>query len=207
MNFIMLVFVGLFSLLNFLYWGPLIKAVVTKKFTFNGSHSKQHQCKMLPIDYGGDMDVIIKLSYKPKILICTLALIFLFYVVWMYKFSLNFSKKSLILSFRRNIITMKTQTILTVSILLYLIYDQLVSKFNESFNSLIGPENAFKVWWTSRLIEKIVFIFVKNSFLLYQSYEQFPELFGLQGRQFPDQEKPRQIRLGFNISSYNFTEI
>ena len=126
-----------------------------------------------------------------------LALIFLFYTVWMSNFSLKYTKKFKILSFRRNLIDLRSHSLLQIMILSYFCFDQLINNgFNEIFSPSLGSRGVFIVWWTIHLVEKIVFIFLKNIFILSDSYSKFPALFGYFENVFPDQPAPSSIRIG-----------
>ena len=74
LNFLIVMFVSLFTLLNFLYWGPILKALVAEDTTFNGSFAKQHICSM-DLDQHEDFytdEKQLVLSTKPKLIIWTL---------------------------------------------------------------------------------------------------------------------------------------
>ena len=68
LNFIILVFVGLFSLLNFLYFGPVIKSALNKDF--NNNTVKGYICTVTPFDLTENEDLQKAVSIKPKIIIC-----------------------------------------------------------------------------------------------------------------------------------------
>ena len=118
-------------------------------------------------------------------------LIILFYVLWMFQFSLKKEKKHSILTFQRNLFTLRHQTALEICLLVYLFLDQMNTKFCEVFFPSLGPKVTFQVWWSIHFLEKILILFVKNLAILHISITEYPELYGYVGQSFPDQQGPR----------------
>ena len=213
LNFLVVMFIIVFTLLNYLYWGPILKALISEDTTFNGSFAKQHICSM---DLGQHEDFYtpeqqLTLSTKPKLIIWSIGrsqshqnqlfehafsvLIFLFYVIWMFRFSLRDEKRHTVLTYQRNLYTLRHQAIIEISLLVYLFLDQWNTKFCEVFFPSLGPLGTFQVWWSIHFVEKILVLFVKNCSILYFSYKHYPELYGYEGNTFPHQQGPRMIGL------------
>ena len=123
--------------------------------------------------------------------------IILFYMAWMYQFSLNHAKKFKILSFRRNLYTLSGQALLEFSVLTYIMADQLINILIEKYYTDLGPSGVFQCWWIFHLLEKITFLFLKNLWI-YHSSKDFHELHGHYGKSFPGYQKPRFM--GKNVS-------
>ena len=68
LNFIILIFVGLFSILNFLYFGPVIKSALNKDF--NNNTIKGYICTVTPFNLTENDDLQKAVSVKPKLIIC-----------------------------------------------------------------------------------------------------------------------------------------
>ena len=105
-------------------------------------------------------------------------------------FSLRQVKKYKILSFRRNLLTMKEHTFISCCLLFYCGSDQMLMKIIESIHESTSVKDVFKLWWTTHLIEKILVFPFKNVLILV-SARNFPEFHGYFGQIFPEQEKPK----------------
>ena len=203
LNYIVLCFVFLFGLIFFIIWPVLDNLKRGNDFPLN--HHKGRVCTMLPLNFS---DPATRREHqKPKIMICTLgktlylyfaknilffgiAAIWIFYVVWMLLFSLRQVKKYKILSFRRNLLTMKEHTFISCCLLFYCGSDQMLMKIIESIHESTSVKDVFKLWWTTHLIEKILVFPFKNVLILV-SARNFPEFHGYFGQIFPEQEKPK----------------
>ena len=134
-------------------------------------------------------------SIKPKLLLCLTCFFFGFYTIWMYRFSTRHCKKFAILKYRRHLYTLKSQTIITSSIAIGISFDQVLNLFIELNYQHLGPDGAFLVWWSWKLMESILFFVIKNIWLIYVVIKN-PEVCILAGRYFPGQQGPRPMTPG-----------
>ena len=127
-----------------------------------------------------------------------LALIWIFYIVWMLYFSLRKAQGCKILNYRRNLLTMKQHSFMAFCLFFFLFTDQLFMKIIELLPKTTCSEDVFKIWWFFHLVEKIMLFPSKNIFILF-STRRFPEFYGYTGQRLPGQEGPRQILPGKSI--------
>ena len=137
-------------------------------------------------------------KFKRFILILSSALIFAFYIFWMWKFCRNHVKKFKISTYRRNLMTLAEQTKLELSLCLYIILDQILNIFLEIYSTHLSPATVFKIWWISHLWEKMIFICLKNIWIYSSASQEYPEFNGYQGKVFPGEKNPRPISQGVN---------
>ena len=145
---------------------------------------------------------------KPKITICSLGFILFFYTIWMLRFSLRQSKKHKIIKFRRNLLTMVETSVVGCSLLGYICFEQLNNFIIEyMYSSSYDVKYIFKYWFLFHVAEMILFLFLKNIWIIRSANLNFPEFNGLTGAKFPGQEAPRPILYGiFFIDRYTVLE-
>ena len=137
----------------------------------------------------------------------------IFYVFWMAKYSFRKSKNHKIVKyryvwlkikmtrmykmhiFRRNLYTLKENTFLAFSLLLYGFLEQTSLKILESLSASYEPDQLFTIWWTSHLVIPIVFILFKNCYVLFSAFHEYPEFFGYQGKTGTVDLRPIEIVL------------
>ena len=113
----------------------------------------------------------------------------------MLHFSVRKARECKILSYRRNLLTMKQHSMLTLCLLFFLFADQMFMKTIEALPNMTRSEDIFNIYWFFHLIEKILVFPSKNLLILF-STKNFPEFYGYTGQRFPGQEKPRHILSG-----------
>ena len=187
LKIITIVFVGLWSVMNILYYLPLFR-----KEEFIPNTLKGLICAKAEWDIS-DEEFRKVVSIKPKLSIWMTAFIFAFYIIWMYQFSRRHSKRFSILKYRRHLYTLTSQTVIATSIVFGIIFDQILNVLIELNYEYLGPDGAFKVWWYWKMVENILFFVVKNLWLIYIIMIKHPEVCKYEEKQYPDQEKPRAI--------------
>ena len=60
------------------------------------------------------------------------------------------------------------------------------------FNSMIGVDNTFLLWWSWHLLFFFVLHIIAPICMIYIATSSYPEFNGLQPRTFPDQQGPRR---------------
>ena len=183
LNFVVILFFGLFSILTYSY-NFLIKDDIVN------TSMKGHLCAMKSLNFT-DHEQKIKLSLKPKMMICITVLLFGFYIFWMFNFTMNYSKKFKILKYQRNLLSMKSQSIIALSIVFGIIADQCSNLFIEINHEYLGPVLSFRIWWTHHLLQMIMYFVVKNVWIFISAKKYYPEFSGYYGKPFPGTESPR----------------
>ena len=199
LKIVVVITVILFSFLIFIVHSPTLRE---KDFL---KHSmKLKLCSMSNLDLQ-DEEFHRRSSIQPKLLTCAIASIFGFYILWMFCFSHKHAKKFKITKYRRNLYTLRSQSFILLTFLVYDNADQILNAFLETFSQNLGPYYIFCIWWTSHLVEKIVYSFVKNSWLIYSANRNFPEFCGYFAKPFPGKEKPRSLGMAyFNLRKLYF---
>lgn len=185
LKFVVVITVVLFSFLIFIVHSPTLRE---KDFL---KHSmKLKLCSMENLDLQ-DEEFHRRSSVQPKLLTCAVATIFGFYILWMFCFSYKHVKHFKILPYRRNLYTLKSQSFILLTFLAYDNADQILNAFLETFSSSLGPYYIFCIWWTCHLVEKVVYSFVKNSWLIYSASNYYPEFSGYFAKSYPGKDGPR----------------
>ena len=118
-------------------------------------------------------------------------LIWIFYIIWMFITSIKISKNHKILNYRRNLLTIRSHALMSISILSYISIEQMLNKVLEIFYEDLAVKNVFAVWWTWHLMEKIVWFFLKHIFIIWEVKTTFPAFDGHFGEVYPGSERLR----------------
>ena len=94
------------------------------------------------------------------------------------------------------------------SLLGYICFEQLNNFIIEyMYSSSYDVKYIFKYWFLFHVAEMILFLFLKNIWIIRSANLNFPEFNGLTGAKFPGQEAPRPILYGiFFIDRYTVLE-
>ena len=95
--------------------------------------------------------------------------------------------------FRRNLHTLREHAAISLSLLLYIISEQITIKVLESMSHIYGPDVLFSIWWGLHLADKIAYFILKNLYIIYSAHKDFPEFCGFVERN--RSQKPRPITL------------
>ena len=98
---------------------------------------------------------------------------------------------SVFVNCRRNLYTLKENTILAFSLLVFTVLEQMTIKLLEKLSKTYGPDVLFAIWWSVHLFDKIIFINFKNIYILLTATREFPEFLGHYGKPFPGKMEPR----------------
>ena len=104
---------------------------------------------------------------------------------------MSFTCNSVINLFRRNLYTLKENSILAFSLLVFTVLEQMTIKLCEILSETYEPDVLFTIWWSVHLLDKIIFINFKNIYVFISASREFPEFLGHYGKPFPGKMKPR----------------
>ena len=183
LNFVVILFFGLFSILTYSYH-------FLNKGNQVNSTIKGHFCSMKTLNITNH-ELKIKLSLQPKMIVCITVALFGFYIFWMFNYTLKNVKKFKIIKYKRNLLSMKSQSVIALSMVLGLLADQFSNFLIERYYNTLGPVVSFKIWWTHHLIQILMYFLVKNTWLLMSATKYYPEFSGYFAKSFPGTEPPR----------------
>ena len=186
LNFLIVMVVTMFTLCFIIFY-PLYNNLNNEDYPLN--YLKGKICTHTKFDLKVDLEKAV----KSKLIVTAMAGIFLFYVICMYLNALRLSKRFKITKFNRNLLTFKEHTIFVVIIWAYIVFEQLIlNNIIEHNYETLGERNVFRIWWTWHLVEKIVFFFVKNVYIIVNAGQNFSDYQGLVAKVYPGTEKPKQ---------------
>ena len=93
--------------------------------------------------------------------------------------------------FRRNLYTLKENTVLALCLVTFCLSEHMTIKLCELLSSSYEPDFLFKIWSSVHLFGQIFFIIFKNIYVLVTATKEFPEFLGHYGKPFPGRMKPR----------------
>ena len=183
---ITVVFVSFYSFMTILYHTPLIRREDFIHNTLKG---------LICVKEGWDLndEEFRKVSsIKPKLIMSMSAFFFGFYIIWMFRFSRRHSKLFKIPKYRRHLYSMTSQAVIATCIAIGIISDQILNLIIELNYQSLGPDGAFTLWWSWKLLENILYFVIKNIWLLFIMI-RYPEVCCYEGKYFPGQRKPRTM--------------
>ena len=98
-------------------------------------------------------------------------------------------------NFRRNLYTLKENTLLAFSFVYYGFFEQISLKVLEGLSVSFEPDLLFTIWWISHLVDKLVFFILKNCYVLFSALHEYPEFFGYQGKAEKIELRPIEIAI------------
>ena len=151
-------------------------------------------CNQLP--FPDLRETFILVYIKPKLLACVGVALVSFFLAYMHSSSVKQMTRYSIPTVRWNLLNMKQhKNFIYVSEFCF-VFDQLaVNGGLQVFQSELGPENVFKIWWTWQVVMFIITNILTPLAAIYAAGTEYPEFSGLRGRRFPGQKKPREQQI------------
>ena len=78
--------------------------------------------------------------------------------------------------YRRHLLSIKSHTVLTCSLILFCSLDQILNILIQLFYDQLGVEMTFKIWWTFHLIFLLNMYVVTNVWIFWDTKQNFSEL-------------------------------
>ena len=137
----------------------------------------------------------VEFSIKPKLLVTSLAAVFMsFSSYWRFS-ALNQRKKYAILPIRRNFLNIDEDLAFLTNIALHLIIDQWIKIPLEIFYKQLGSENLFWIWWFWHLYMLLACQVISPACVIWRSWNKFPQFRGLKAKPFPGREKQEKLKI------------
>ena len=169
-------------------------SLVYQTYYLQGQAPEHYQCNQVPFTDLRERFVLVYI--QPKLLACVGVGLISLFVAYMHSSSVNQMTRYTIPNVRWNLLNMKQHTnYLYVSNFCFVFDHLAINGGLQVFQSELGPENVFKIWWIWQVVMFIITNILAPLAAIYVAVIEYPEFSGLRGRRFPGQKKPREQQI------------